>query len=229
MVLRMIFRFTLLALALNAGPALAAANGVDELQRFYDRLQDLQTKFEQVQYDDMGGIAQKSSGEFILARPDRFRWEYVLPYKQSMVSDGQTFWFYDVDLAQLTKRTAANALQGTPALLLSGGPGLKQQFGLEDRGEKEGVAWVRLIPKAKEGDFVQIDLGLRDGLPRMMELRDNLGQTTRITFTDVKLNPGLKPGSFAFKMPAGVEVVDGDAQAVSQPLPPKPTPGKTGQ
>lgn len=203
-------RWLLWVLVFAYTPAFAA-EGTVELQRFYDQLRDLDTRFEQTQYDETGKVLMVTLGKFSLARPDRFRWEYITPYMQTMVSDGRTFWFYDVDLAQVTKRRAAEALQGTPALLLSGGPQLAQQFNLTSVGQKDGVAWVRLLPKSTEGDFSEIRLGLKDGLPRTMELRDSLGQNTTIRFTDIRINPGLKPGHFAFEPPKGVEVVDADA------------------
>lgn len=206
---------TLLAISLP----LKAAQGIAELERFYDQLIDLRTVFEQTQYDELGTVMQASSGEFLLSRPDRFRWEYRKPYAQTMVSDGHTFWFYDVDLAQVTRRGAADALQGTPALLLSGGPALRQQFNLSDQGQKSGLSWVQLLPKTKDSDFSEIRLGLANGLPREMELRDNLGQLTRIRFSATQLNSGLTAGLFSFKVPAGVEVVDGDAAAAPPPPP----------
>lgn len=202
-----------LALGLACVPALAASDAVAELQGFYQRLRDMETRFEQTQYDESGVVMQVTLGRFSLARPDRFRWEYVTPYMQTMVSDGKTFWFYDVDLAQATRRKAEAALQGAPALLLSGGPALTEQFNLSSQGQKDGLSWVRLLPNSKEGDFREIRLGIGSGLPQVMELHDNLGQSTRIRFHDIRLNPGLKPGHFAFKPPAGTEVVDGDAIA----------------
>jgi outer membrane lipoprotein carrier protein len=207
-------RWLLLVLIFACGPVLAA-EGTVELQRFYDRLQDLDTRFEQTQYDETGKVLMVTLGKFSLARPDRFRWEYITPYMQTMVSDGQTFWFYDVDLAQVTKRRAAEALQGTPALLLSGGPQLAEQFNLSSVGQKDGMAWVRLLPKSTEGDFSEIRLGLKDGLPRTMELRDSLGQYTTIRFSDIRINPGLKAGHFSFQPPKGVEIVDADVSTPS--------------
>ena len=186
---------------------LASTGGVDALQRFYTTVHDLETQFEQVQTDEGGKVLQKSSGTFLLLRPARFRWEYTEPYRQTMVSDGQTFWFHDRDLAQVTRRRMADALQGTPALLLSGGPALQQQFSLEDQGQSGELQWVRLQPKG-DGDFTEIRLGLKGGAPQAMELHDKLGQITRIKFTGLRVNPGLKAEQFAFRIPQGAEVVD---------------------
>jgi outer membrane lipoprotein carrier protein len=208
----LVFRFLLAILGIVViGPsaiASAASPGIEALQHFYASVHDLETHFEQVQSDEKGQVMQKSSGRFALLRPARFRWEYTTPYRQTMVSDGLTFWLYDVDLAQVTKRTVAEALQGTPALLLSGGPALQQQFNMEDQGSGGELQWVKLTPKAGNSDFSSIRLGLRNGQPRRMELYDKLGQQTRIDFSDLRINPGLKPASFDFQIPAGVEVVE---------------------
>jgi outer membrane lipoprotein carrier protein len=197
--------FLAASFSVHAGPALRSLEG------FYSRTQSLETAFAQRQFDEKGETLQSSTGSFALARPGRFRWEYVTPYRQSIISDGSTFWFYDVDLAQVTKRQAASALQGTPALLLSGGPALHQQFRIIEEGSDEGLQWLRLVPKQADGDFKDVRMGLRDGTPRTMELRDHLGQLTRIEFSNVRVNPRLRSDLFAFRVPAGVEVVDGDA------------------
>lgn len=194
-------------------PQTFAADAIAELQRFYGGLDDLQTRFEQTQYDETGAELQASRGDFLLSRPNRFRWDYREPYAQMMLSDGLTFWFYDVDLAQVTRRSAANALQGTPALLLAGGPALTREFTLTALNPRDGLSWVLLVPKSKESDFREIRLGLAKGVPSRMELHDNLGQLTRIRFFETRVNPGVAPGRFAFEIPAGVEVVDGDAVA----------------
>lgn len=204
-------RFVLVMVFMSFSSAAVAADAVAELQRFYDRLRDMDTRFEQTQYDEAGKVMQVSLGKFSLARPDRFRWEYLTPYTQTMVSDGRTFWFYDVDLAQATRRNAVAALQGAPALLLSGGPTLTQQFNLSSLGQQDGYLWVRMLPRTQDGDFTEIRLGLANGQPRVMQLHDNFGQKTTIQFSGIRINPGLDSSNFSFKPPAGVEVVDGDS------------------
>jgi outer membrane lipoprotein carrier protein len=201
------------ATLLVASFGVLAATAVDSLQRFYDTTRELQARFEQKQSDEQGVTLQVSSGTFSLARPSKFRWEYEKPYRQTMVTDGKTFWFYDRDLAQVTRRPAADALQGTPALLLSGGPALRQQFDIQDEGRREGLDWIRLTPKRSDGDFSSIRMGLAGGQPRVMELQDNLGQITRISFSGLRLNPNLSVSLFEFRIPPGVEVVDGDPVA----------------
>ncbi|MBO9468914.1 outer membrane lipoprotein chaperone LolA [Endozoicomonas sp. G2_2] len=187
----------------------AQADGVGDLESFYNNVDSLSAEFEQVQQDDQGNRLQEASGTFDLSRPDSFRWEYTAPYKQVIVSDGEVFRFYDVDLAQVTIRSIDATLRATPALLLTGGAALEDAFNIASAGQRDGMSWVRLTPRADDTDFQEVRLGLKDQVPSVMELDDNLGQTTRIRFTDVELNPSLEDARFTLDIPDDVEVVDG--------------------
>lgn len=201
---RILVAFILLCAALSAH-----ADGVGDLEAFYNNVDSLSAQFEQEQKDDSGQTLQQASGTFLLSRPDRFRWEYTAPYKQVIVSDGETFRFYDVDLAQVTIRSIDATLQATPALLLTGGAALEDAFNIASAGQRDGMSWVRLTPRADDTDFQEVRLGLKNQVPSVMELDDNLGQTTHIRFTDIELNPKLDASRFTLDIPDDVEVVDG--------------------
>lgn len=204
-----------LSLLLVAGLA-QAAQGSQTLQAFYDKVHTLSADFQQVQRDDNGNVTQQASGTFLLSRPKKFRWEYKQPYKQIIVSNGKVFKFYDVDLAQVTVRDIGATLKATPALLLTGGEALKDAFNITDGGQHDGLTWVHLTPKANDTDFKSVDLGLKNNVPALMQLHDNLGQTTSISFGNVKVNPELKDSRFTLDVPKNVEVVDGRGQGGQQ-------------
>ncbi|MES1925045.1 outer membrane lipoprotein chaperone LolA [Salinisphaera sp. T31B1] len=197
------------AAMLSVAAASAQADGVSDLESFYKNVNSLSAQFSQVQTDDTGQTLQRASGVFLLSRPDRFRWEYQQPYEQIIVSDGQVFKFYDVDLAQVTVRDIDTTLQATPALLLTGGAALEDAFNIAAAGQRDGMSWVRLTPRADDTDFAEVRLGLKNQVPSVMELDDNLGQTTRIRFSQVELNPSLAKSRFELDVPDDVEVVDG--------------------
>lgn len=205
----MIFRRLIIAVALALCAASAHADGVSDLEGFYENVKGLSAQFEQIQRDDRGNMLQQASGTFLLSRPDRFRWEYQRPYEQVIVSDGQAFKFYDVDLAQVTIRDIDATLRATPALLLTGGAALEDAFNVAAGGQRDGLSWVRLTPRADDTDFAEVRLGLKDQVPQVMELDDNLGQTTEIRFSDIALNPDLAGSRFTLDIPDDVEVVDG--------------------
>lgn len=202
-------RRILVAFVLLCAAVTAQADGVGDLEAFYNNVDSLSAQFEQEQKDDGGQTLQQASGTFLLSRPDRFRWEYTAPYQQVIVSDGETFRFYDVDLAQVTIRSIDATLQATPALLLTGGAALEDAFNIASAGQRDGMSWVRLTPRADDTDFQEVRLGLKDQVPSVMELDDNLGQTTHIRFTDIELNPKLDEARFTLDIPDDVEVVDG--------------------
>lgn len=195
-----------LAVAL-AWPVYASAQGSSALHRFYQTVHTLAGRFVQVQRDEQGKILSRSSGRFAIARPHKFRWEYQAPYKQVIVSDGNTLWSYDADLAQVTVRPIGQALRGSPALLLSGAPTLGKDFNIQELPPSQGLDWVKVTPKAQNGDFRNLRLGFDDGVLKIMELMDNLGQDTRLTFSDLKINQGLDSREFRFNAPPGVDVV----------------------
>ncbi len=207
-------RFRLLVLLTFAlGAVNAEAGGIQSLRRFYSEVPGVEAGFVQTQYDDAGAQLQQSRGSFQLARPLRFRWEYKEPYSQLLVCNGSKFWLYDVDLAQVTLRPAQEALRGAPMRLLSGGVDLEKEFKLEEDGKAGGVDWVKLTPRDKQVDFASVRMGFADRLPREMELRDNLGQLTRIRLEGAKAVAQFPPNTFEFKPPPGVEVVAPEAES----------------
>lgn len=199
--------------SLASAAASAAPDGVAAMRAFYERVDSLSTTFEQVQRDSSGEVIQKASGTFLLSRPDRFRWAYEQPYEQIIVSNGDAFRFYDVDLAQVTIRDVNESLRATPAQLLAGGASLGEAFKVSDAGKRDGLNWVRLIPRDKNSDFKAIRMGLDDNIPAVMVLDDRMGQTTRITFNDVKINPSLADARFKLDIPDSATVVDSRKQA----------------
>lgn len=206
--MRMVKFLAILALALSAMPAWAQ-NNAKTLQSFYHKVHTLSANFQQVERGENGNVFQKTSGTFLLSRPDKFRWVYKKPYKQIIVSNGKVFKFYDVGLSQVTIRNIGATLNATPALLLTGGEALTKAFDIKDAGQHDGLTWVRLTPKGDDTNFQSIELGLKNSVPRQMKLHDNLGQTTDIRFSDIKVNPHLSASKFELKVPDNVEVVDG--------------------
>lgn len=206
--MRMTRVFIAFALICVAGLA-QARQGSQALQKFYDKVHTLSADFQQVQRDDNGNVVQQASGTFLLSRPKKFRWEYKQPYKQIILSNGKVFKFYDVDLAQVTVRDIGATLKATPALLLTGGEALNDAFKVTDGGQHDGLRWVHLTPKANDTDFKSVDLGMKNNVPALMQLHDNLGQTTSINFGNVKVNPDIADSKFTLDVPDNVEVVDG--------------------
>ncbi len=185
-----------------------AGNEATVLSRYLEGLTTLKAAFQQELIDESGVTRERSHGTFYLHRPGKFRWEYDRPYQQSIVGDGQRVWIYDKDLEQVTVKPVGTALGSTPALLLGGKVDLKEEFVVTERGEQGGISVLHLKPKRDEGQYTGIRLGFEGSMLRMMELRDNFGQTTRIRFVTQNRNAAIDPSLFVFTPPPGVDVID---------------------
>lgn len=186
--------------------AASDARAAERLEVALKGLSSLRAGFHQTVTDVQGAQTESAEGTVALARPGKFRWDYRTP-PQLIVSDGTTVWLYDVDLAQVTIRPAADSLSGTPALLLSGQSDLRGEFAIADGGEADGFAWCRLTPKNADSDFRELSVGIKGGELRRMVLVDRLGQTMSIEFDRIERNPRLDSSTFSFTPPPGVDVV----------------------
>lgn len=189
-------------------PGLAFAGPAEDLNQFVNGVQTLSAEFKQVQSDEKGKVLSSSSGRMWLSRPGRFRWAYEKPYAQLMVCDGKTLWMYDPDLSQVTTRSAAEALPGTPAALLSQKTTLSDAFKIEDGGSKGALRVVRLKPKSNDSDFKAIELSLLNGVPQQMKFYDQLGGTSAVSFSKIQTNTEIKDDLLHFVVPKGVEIIE---------------------
>jgi outer membrane lipoprotein carrier protein len=141
-------------------------------------------------------------------RPDKFRWIYKTPYEQSIIGDGEKVWFYDHDLNQVTVRQFNIAIGSSPAALLAGSGTIEENFELVNLGKQEDIEWLEATPKNKDSTFEFIQMGFsQQGELQFMALRDNFGQTTYLTFSELNKNPKLPDDAFRFVPPEGVDII----------------------
>jgi outer membrane lipoprotein carrier protein len=190
--------------------ATAHANALDDLHAFASQTKTAKGSFVQ-HVQSRTKASAPTSGDFVFARPGRFRWSYTKPYEQLLVADGEKLSIYDKDLNQVTVRKLGDALGSTPAAILFGSSDLDKSFDLKDAGVRDGVAWLDASPKSKRGDepsqFEKISIGFRNGELAAMELKDALGQTTLLEFSNVERNPKVDASTFAFTPPKGADVL----------------------
>ncbi|UCV06629.1 outer membrane lipoprotein chaperone LolA [Dechloromonas denitrificans] len=188
-------------------PLWAHAGAVDQLHQFLSSTRTLKAEFSQMVIGKGGRKPQQSSGLVAISRPGKLRWDIQKPYPQLVVGDGEKIWIYDTELKQITVRKAGQAINGSPAALLSGNNDLEKNFTLKDVGEAEGMVWVEAMPKASDSGFESVRLGFVGSDLKAMELHDSFGQTTHIRFSRLERNPVLPAATFKFTPPAGVDIV----------------------
>ncbi len=209
MLIKKPFWCRLLAFVLLAGVVpVAGADAVQQLRQFFDHAVSLHAGFRQVVLDQDQKVLEKSDGEMWIKRPGKFRWNYVHPGQQQIVSDGAKVWIYDQDLEQVTVKQLNQALSDAPAMLLAGKGHVDQRFHIQSLGKQDGLDWLALTPKQDSGEFSHIRIGFQGEQLRSLLLTDQFGQTTRITFENNQINSRLADRLFDFTVPDNVDVFE---------------------
>lgn len=199
----------LLAAGILMLPATGQAAALDQFKAFVSSTKAAKGEFTQHQVKMTNGapaVSGTSTGTFLFARPGKFIWTYQKPYEQLLQSDGEKLYIYDKDLNQVTIRMLGDALGSSPAAILFGSNDLEKNFTLKDAGVKEGLEWLEATPKTKDTSFDRIGIGLKNGVPHAMELRDSFGQVSLLTFKKFEKNPPMNPTQFKFEVPKGADV-----------------------
>lgn len=187
--------------------AAAHAASIDRYREFLDGTRSARAAFEQKVYDRNGQLVQETKGSFVFRRPGKFRWVYDKPADQVIVGDGKRVWIYDRQLNQVTVRKLEAALGSTPAALLAGGTDVEKAFILSDDGARDGLEWVLAKPRQAEAGFESVRMGFKGNALQAMELKDQFGQTTRLSFSHLERNPRVDPQTFRFDPPKGADVL----------------------
>ena len=189
-------------------PGIAAAGPADRLDAYLSNLDSVFSRFEQRVFDERRNLLEQVSGALLIDRPGRFRFEYTDP-PQIIVGDGEKIWIYDPELAQVTVQDMNDALDSTPAALLTSERPVAEAFRVERAEPGGGIERFILTPKAEGTMFSSIRLEFASEKLRRMVLVDQFGQTSVIELGAVRHNPSIPAGAFVFKPPAGVDVVHG--------------------
>lgn len=188
-------------------PLTALADAATDLTARLKRLEAFQASFVQVSELSGGKRRETVNGELQVQKPDRFRWTVSTPYQQVIVSDGREVRTHDPDLMQMTIRKLDKTWGQTPALLFGGNAtDLARQFTVTQTGQGS-VTSYQLLPRAKDAMFASLVIGFREDAPESLELRDSLGQKTRIIFSKVRQNVPLAASLFTLQPPAGTDII----------------------
>lgn len=186
-----------------------AEEASDPLHSFLHDLDSLKSDFNQILIGTNGDVLEEAAGVLYMQSPGRFYWAYQSPYTQKIITNGETLWIYDEDLEQVTIKDVSESLDDTPAAILSGSENVEKHYQVVDKGLIEGLNIFELNPVDSENQFETINIGFHGKQLFLMVMHDNLGQTTRINFSNVERNAAVDSGRFEFTPPDNVDVIDG--------------------
>ncbi|WP_251360201.1 outer membrane lipoprotein chaperone LolA [Kangiella sp. TOML190] len=209
---------------------LANADAARDLEAKLGKIQSLEANFSQRVIDELGNELDYSKGSFQLQRPMKFRWIVSEPYEQEIVSDGANLWQFDKDIEQINVSTLADSFDNSPAALLS-----KSQVDMEkdyivaslvdsaanDKNSDDSLEQTyifHLRPKSEEALFELMIMEFKGDEFVAFKVKDNLGQTTLVEFSEQQYNQEFSQGVFQFKPPAGIDLIDSREQLLDSDL-----------
>ncbi len=180
---------------------------LDTVRTFFANIDTLQADFHQEVIDSSGQQLQISDGKVWILRPGRFRWDYLTPYRQQIVADGERLWSYDEDLEQVTVQAMDTVLGATPAMLLSGGEPIDKVFELEAQPATGNTLHALLTPRADDSNIIEIHVYFNKASLTRIEAIDSFGNHTAFTFTNLVRNAKLDAKRFRFVPPEGTDII----------------------
>ena len=180
---------------------------IQQLRDLLEPIVSLSAQFEQHMVDANGVELQHSNGLFQVAKPNSLRWIVEQPMPQQVISDGNSLWVYDPDLEQVMVQPFTVDIQSAPGMLFSG-----DLQALDSAYMVEQPSAGSFLLTAEQGTslFSSVQIDFDNLLPTSIALTDNLGQVTRISFSELKYNPPLGADLFVFEIPLGVDVIRND-------------------
>ena len=184
---------------------------IDALERKYSRMQGLAADFVQV-YSGADGRLIRETGQLLLKRPRKARWEYVSPERKLFVSDGKNVFFYVYGEKNATvspiKETADPQI---PFLFLLGRGNLRRDFSRIEIAAGEapigaGNQVLRLYPKRAPEEFKQLLVEVAPGSfeVRRMVIFQRSGARMDFLLSNVRENYIAPDDQFRFAAPPGV-------------------------
>lgn len=188
---------------------------VDKVEATCSRVQDLSARFHQTATNRALGAVQEASGQFLMKRPGKMRWEYQKPEPRLFVTDGKTLWAYSPADNQVVVQEIGEAFTSrVPLSFLAGDCQLRREFAIapvENAATRGSTSFMilDLKPKHPEAGIARmlLEVNLHGYTIEKATLFDAAGNTTVIALTHLKLNSGLSDQQFQFTPPAGATVV----------------------
>ncbi len=186
---------------------------VDNLQMRYEKIKDYQADFSQDAVLKLGQTTEKAFGKIYIKKPDMMRWDYDKPRRQQIIINKNEIIIYVPDEKQVMKDRAPQGSLNMTSFITNVAR-IREDFNIAFYQNKKepnsGRYFLELTPK-KEGMNITkavIEVSEKDFLIQRLSITDLQGNTTNVSFSDIRIDAGIKDSLFAFKIPKGVEVIE---------------------
>lgn len=159
-------------------------------------------------------MTDTAEGRLTVKRPDKMRWEYVVPDSQTIITDGKSMWIYRPSENQvMVGRAPEYFANGKGAGFLSDVRRIRKSFSLSLLpAESSKYYRLKLIPHKPTADLVDIILSVAVESYQIDQVitHNTYGDETRFVLSNYKFNIDPDDALFTFTIPKGVDVVQMD-------------------
>ena len=187
---------------------------VERVQKRYDAAADFRAHFSQTLTNPTFKRKTALSGEVLLKKPGKMRWNYQTPDVKMYLADGTRLWLYEPEDQQAFKQDLKSSQLPAALAFLTGKGKLADEFEIAFA-KTPGVGTARdyvlslhprqAQPQVKEITFV---VDPETFLVRESVLVDGQGNVNDMLFSDIKINSGVPDATFKWSPPAGTRVID---------------------
>ena len=188
---------------------------VDEVQSAFQKVQTIETNFEQTVKSVRFG-EKKSSGKLQILRPGKMIWKYNQPKGKVFSANGDIITLYDPEEGQaLVSPQPKDGRMPAGLSFLMGKSNLTDVFNVEvtqDTKNSQGHREVKLFckPKGETAEFKELELTFEWQSELVLiasRTKDMLDSENIILFKNMKLNKSISSNAFDVKLPKNVPVV----------------------
>jgi len=159
-------------------------------------------------------ITDTASGRIFIKRPDKMRWEYDTPERQTIITDGVQLWMYRPEDKQVMVGQAPTFFgDGKGAAFLADMQSIRDNFAitLADTNDPQTYR-LKLIPVKPQTGLTDVYLSISKATHQVVEVvtHNEYEDETRIELTNAQFDQDFDDALFRFETPAGVDVLQLD-------------------
>lgn len=175
-----------------------------ELRKLLRDYDGFTAKFDQQVTDSENTLLHSASGKLVFKQPGKFIWQIEQPEHELLISNGETLWWYNPFLEQVSIFDAQDAVATTPfALLVSQKDETWNQFTIT---KLESGFMIK--PKDENNSQVsQLAVYFDDFVLNQIVITDRTQQTSAYTLKQQAFNKALG-FNFDFEIPADIDIDD---------------------
>src|ERR1035437_10947888 len=179
------------------------------VERRYNGAKSLSAHFDQ-RYRAPGRLPRAESGELVLRKPGRMRWDYSAPVGKAFVSDGKSIWFYS-PAARKVERSPLKESDDlrAPLAFLLGKLDFRREFGDLTLQQSGADIVIGARPKSRRLPYRRVDFTVTpDNQIRRVVVTGQDQSVMDFAFSNEKLNAPVAEAAFRFVAPPGIPVVN---------------------